>query len=103
MVEIKFNVENLQKCQCGECGVQAESECAQAGFKMLPQILEEMEKGNMPNPKEIPGMYCATGTTMCNDLNYGKECNCINCEIYSTNELNQSEPGEQYCRNGKTK
>lgn len=103
MVEIEFNLENLQKCQCGECEVQAKSECAQKGFKMLPEIIEGMKKGNMPNPKEIPGIYCGTGTTMCDDLDFDKSCNCVNCEIYQGNQLNQREPGEHYCKNGKTK
>lgn len=102
MVEIEFNVENLQKCKCGECDVQAESECAQKGFAMISQIIEEMEKGNMPNPREIPGIYCGTGTTLCNDLDPDKTCNCINCEIYHDNKLDQRQPGEYYCKNGKT-
>ncbi|BBL62089.1 MAG: DUF2769 domain-containing protein [Methanobrevibacter arboriphilus] len=102
MTEIEFNIENLQKCQCPKCMVQDKSECAQKGFKMLPQIIEEMNKGNMPNPKEIPGIYCATGTTLCKDLNYDETCNCINCQIYFENKLNEKEPGQYYCQNGKT-
>lgn len=102
MTDIEFNIENLQKCKCVECPVQAESKCANKGFEMLPQILEDMKKGNMPNPREIPGIYCATGTTLCQDLNSDEECNCVNCEIYKGYNLAEKEPGQYYCANGKT-
>jgi hypothetical protein len=103
MAKPEFNMENLQKCVCNECPVQKNSECAQKGFKMMPQMMEEMKKGNMPNPKEVPGMYCASGTTMCEDLDYDKMCNCINCPVYAENNLSEGDPDSYFCKKGEAK
>ena len=70
---------------------------------MLPEVMEQMKKGNNPNPREVPGMYCATGTTMCDDLNYDKLCNCPACPIYQENNLAEGEPGGYYCKKGEAK
>ncbi len=43
MAKPEFNMENLQKCVCNECPVQAKSQCAQKGFKMMPQTMKKNE------------------------------------------------------------
>jgi hypothetical protein len=86
----------MEKCICNECPVQAKSECAQQRFKKTPELIE---KGKMPDPKEFPGLYCATSTTPCDDLNYDEMCNCVNCPIYEEEDLGEGEPGSYYCKN----
>lgn len=100
MVKIEYNMENMKKCVCNVCPVQAKSECAQKVFKMMPEM---MKKGEMPDPKKFTGLYCATGTTMCGDLDYDKMCNCPSCPIYQENNLSSGEPGGYYCKNGEAK
>lgn len=67
---------SIEKCICNECPVQAKSDCVQQRFKMMPEM---MGNEKMPDPKEIPGLYCATSTTTCDDLDYNEMCNCVNC------------------------
>lgn len=53
MAKIEFNLENMMKCKCNECPVQAKSECAQKGFKMMPQMMEQMKKVICPTPEKF--------------------------------------------------
>lgn len=46
-------------------------------------------------------MYCASGTTMCDDLNYDRLCNCPACMIYQENNLAEGEPGGYFCKKGE--
>ena len=97
--KIEFTRENITRCLCPQCPVQAESECAQTKMKML----QESMRGMSPEPSDVPGMYCATGTAACNDLNSHKLCNCPNCEVFKENNLAQAEPGAYYCQRGSAK
>jgi hypothetical protein len=97
--QIKFNRENMLKCVCAQCGVQKESECAQNKMKMLQISM----RGMSPEPSEFPGMYCANGKAVCNDLDPDKTCNCINCDVWKENDLASGQPGSYFCQNGKAK
>lgn len=97
--KVAFNMENLKKCVCSTCPVQAESECAQTKMKML----QESMKGMSPEPSDVPGVYCATGIATCSDLDPNKMCNCPNCDVFKENNLAQGEPGGYFCQNGKAK
>jgi hypothetical protein len=94
---VEFNMENFKKCVCPQCPVQAESDCAQTKMKML----QESMKGMSPEPADIPGLYCASGTATCKDLNPNKTCNCPNCDVFKENNLAHGEPGGYFCQNGK--
>lgn len=98
-LKIEFTRENISKCLCPQCPVQAESECAQTKMKML----QESMRGMSPEPSDVPGMYCATGTATCSDLNPNKMCNCPNCDVFKENNLAQGEPGAYFCKNGAAK
>jgi hypothetical protein len=95
--KVAFNIENLQKCICDECRVQAESECTQTKMKMLYESMKGMD----PKLSDIPGMYCANGIATCKDLGPDKMCNCSNCDVFKENNLANGEPGGYFCQNGK--
>jgi hypothetical protein len=97
--KIEFIRENITKCLCPQCPVQAESECAQTKMKML----QESMRGMSPEPSDVPGMYCATGTATCSDLDPNKICNCPNCDVFKENNLAQGEPGGYFCQKGSAK
>ncbi len=97
--KIGFTRENISKCLCSQCPVQAESECAQTKMKML----QESMRGMSPEPSDVPGVYCATGTAACSDLDPSKMCNCPNCDVFKENNLAQREPGEYFCQKGAAK
>jgi hypothetical protein len=97
--KIEFTRENITKCLCPQCPVQAESECAQTKMKML----QESMRGMSPEPSDVPGVYCATGTATCSDLNPNKMCNCPNCNVFKENNLEQGEPNGYFCQKGAVK
>lgn len=95
---VALNMENLQKCACSHCQVQAESKCVQNKIYMLKEMMK-MEKDIMPEPGNIPKMYCSTGITTCSDLNINKMCNCPNCEVFKENRLKYGEKTAFFCMN----
>jgi len=97
--KIEFTRENITKCLCPQCPVQAESECAQIKMKML----QESMRGMSPEPSDVPGVYCATGTATCSDLDPSKMCNCPNCDVFKENNLEQGEPKGYFCQKGNVK
>lgn len=97
--KIEFTRENITKCLCPQCPVQAESECAQTKMKML----QESMRGMNPEPSDVPGMYCASGTATCSDLDPDKMCNCPNCDVFRENDLKQREPEGYFCQKGAAK
>ena len=97
--KIEFTRENITKCLCPQCPVQAESECAQTKMKML----QESMRGMSPEHSDVPGVYCATGTATCSDLNPNKMCNCPNCNVFKENNLEQGEPNGYFCQKGAVK
>lgn len=97
--KIEFTGENISKCMCPQCPVQAESECAQTQMKML----QESMRGMSPEPSEVPGVYCATGIATCSDLDPNKMCNCPNCDVFKENNLAKGEPGGYFCQKGIAK
>jgi len=97
--QIKFTRENITKCLCPQCPVQAESECAQTKIRML----QESMRGMSPEPSDVPGVYCATGTATCSDLDPNKMCNCPNCNVFKENSLVHREPKAYFCQKGAVK
>jgi hypothetical protein len=95
--DIDFDRENMIKCLCSQCPVQRNSECAQNKMKMLQISM----KGMSPEPSDFPGMYCANGKAVCDDLDVHKKCQCINCEVWKKYELNSKKPDLNFCQNGK--
>jgi len=97
---IEFSMENIQKCICSTCPVQEESECVKEKLKMMQEMMQSEEK-MMPNPEDVPGLYCATGKATCEGLDTEKMCNCVNCPIWAENDLANGKPMGYFCRDGK--
>lgn len=93
---IELNIENIQKCACLECPIQIESKCAQNKIKNMQEMMK-IEKNIVPNPRNIPGMYCINGLTSCNDFNTDKTCKCTVCNIFKENKLENSI--DHFCKN----
>jgi hypothetical protein len=81
------------KCVCAECPVQEESSCAadknaamEAGGETMP----------MPSAADFPGLYCANGKAVCDDLDFTQTCICMECPVYDDNGLR----GSKYCERG---
>ena len=94
---INFDRENMIRCLCPQCPVQKSSECAQNKMKMLQISM----KGMSPEPSDFPGMYCTNGKAVCDDLDWNKECNCVNCDVWKENKLESEKPNKYFCQNGK--
>lgn len=104
MAKVEFNLENLEKCVCLDCPVQEKSVCVAEKKKIIKNKMEEfIEKGEMPNPNDIPGVYCATEITECGDLDYEKICMCASCPVWQENNLANGMPMGYYCRDGSAK
>lgn len=97
MANIEFNMENVKKCKCPGCPVQAKSKCAMDKLDKLSSM-----SGN-PKPEDVPGVYCATGKATCSDLDPDQMCQCPTCDIYKENNLGSGEPNEYFCLNGKAR
>lgn len=94
MPAVEFNTDNLMKCICTSCPVQAESPCAADKNAMLVDAMESMD--SMPAPDAVPGLYCSTGTAACDDLDFSKHCICPGCMVFTENALTQN----KYCQRG---
>jgi hypothetical protein len=97
---IEFNQENIAKCLCPGCPVQADSECAKEKLMKLQEIMQSEEK-TMPTPEDVPGVYCATGKAICTDIDPSKECQCPNCPMWKEYDLENGKPAGVFCRDGK--
>lgn len=97
MVNIEFNLENVKKCKCPGCPVQAKSKCAMDKLDKLSSM------GGTPKPEDVPGVYCSTGKATCSDLDPDQMCQCATCDIYKGNNLGSGEPNEYFCLNGKAR
>lgn len=88
---VDFTKANVDRCQCTNCPVQADSACAtQARQRMQGQDVMAMSS------KDVPNVYCAQGTAACGDLDFSHRCICPTCEVWNENELSNY----KYCQNG---
>ncbi|MEW6010265.1 MAG: DUF2769 domain-containing protein [Euryarchaeota archaeon] len=98
MSKVEFNRENLEKCICKTCPVQAESSCAK---EKNMKVKEMMEENMMPDPEMVPGLYCARGKASCSDLDTSKMCQCNECALWKEYDLPEGSPMGYYCRDGE--
>lgn len=111
MVDIEFNMENIGKCKCPGCPVQAQSSCAMDKLETLqktmasdpPETAAAVEQEIISHPENVPGLYCATGKATCEDLNFEEMCQCPKCDIFKENNLESGEPGGYFCAEGKAR
>jgi hypothetical protein len=95
MTTVEFTADNAMKCRCGACPVQTSSACvADKNAKLAAQMEAGMEA--MPQPSDVPGLYCGTGVATCDDLDPESTCICASCPVFAENGLD----GWKYCVRG---
>lgn len=95
MASVEFTKDNVMKCICGKCPVQAESACiADKSGKLMAGMESGMDE--MPAPADVPGLYCSTGVASCDDLDFSQDCICPGCPVHVENGLTQW----KYCERG---
>lgn len=92
---------NIERCMCSQCPVQAESKCAQEKLQSSKKLMENMPSGGVPDPEEVPGIYCSTGKATCQDLNFDRECICGTCEVWKEYGLEGVDPNNHFCLHGR--
>lgn len=98
MVDVPFNMENVQRCLCPGCPVQAQSECVKDKLSKL-----QSREGGTPAEEDVPGVYCSTGEATCEGLDPNQPCQCGKCEVWKEYNLNEAEPSFYYCAKGKAR
>jgi hypothetical protein len=100
MAIVEFTLENADKCQCPQCPVQANSNCAQDKMQKVINMQQQGQPDGeaVPNPEEMPFLYCAeaVGKSLCDDLDFEQACMCGTCEVHQENDL----AAFYYCRAG---
>lgn len=90
MANVDFSQDTLSKCRCIQCPVQSQSQCAKDKMQQISQI------HSMPNPEQVPGVYCATGKAHCSDLNAVQQCLCPGCMVWADYNIHSN----HYCARG---
>jgi hypothetical protein len=97
MAGVDYNRENYNMCLCGGCPVNRSSSCVAQQEEAISHLFEQIEKDSkMPDAESMPGIYCATGKSDCDDLGVVKSCLCPACPVSIENELSNS----YYCLKG---
>lgn len=92
---------NIEKCMCSQCPVQGDSKCAQDKLRSSGEAMKKMPGGEIPNPEDIPGIYCSTGKATCQDLNFDRQCICGTCEVWKEYGLEGVNPNNHFCKHGR--
>jgi len=98
--KVPYTMGNIKKCMCPKCPVQASSKCAMDKLDSLVKGLESAG-GNVPDPQNVPGVYCSTGKATCQDLDLDQQCICYTCAVWKEYNLGNSTPSMYFCKNGK--
>jgi hypothetical protein len=98
---VSYVGENISRCKCPQCPVQADSQCAQDKIKSSREAMEYMPAGDVPKSEYIPGMYCSKGKSLCKDLNFDKQCICGSCDVWKDYDLKDANPNNHFCQHGK--
>jgi hypothetical protein len=99
--KVPYTVANIKKCMCPKCPVQADSTCVKGKLENLMRELESAGEGNVPEPQNVPGIYCSTGKATCQDLNPQKGCICNTCAVWKEYHLQNVKPVMYFCQKGK--
>lgn len=99
--KVAYTIENIKKCMCPKCPVQADSKCAVDKLDGLVKELESSREGEVPETQDVPGIYCSTGKAICQDLDPNQQCICYSCAIWKEKNLGEGTPSMYFCQNGK--
>ncbi len=104
MSKVDFSLENVQKCLCPTCPVQADSACVKEKLMELQEMMPKIMEGEVKaEPEMVPGVYCASGKASCPDTDFSKMCQCNLCAIWKEYDLSDGEPMGYFCRDGKAR
>ena len=93
MKPVEYSQENIDKCWCGQCPVQVGSKCASALYEAAKAV------AGLPEPQKLGGLYCSTGSAICDDIELVNLCNCPGCLVWSENAL----ASNHYCGQGSAR
>lgn len=97
MPTVNYDLENFNRCLCGGCPVNRNSDCTHQREEALGPVFEAIESGGpLPDPNAMPGLYCAVGKSACGDLSEEYSCLCPGCSIFLRQELGTT----HYCTRG---
>lgn len=54
--KVPYTVENIKKCMCPKCPVQASSKCSMDKLNNLVKVLENAGEGSVPEPQNVPAL-----------------------------------------------
>jgi len=60
-----------------------------------------MPAGQVPDPEDVPGVYCSEGKARCQDLNFDRKCICGSCEVWNEYNLKDADPNNHFCQHGR--
>ncbi|MHB8103872.1 MAG: hypothetical protein ACYDEF_17360 [Methanosarcina sp.] len=63
--------------------------------------MDKMSAGEVPNPEDVPGIYCSTGKARCQDLDFGRKYICGSCGIWKEYDLKDADPNNHFCQHGR--
>ncbi|MGB9927775.1 MAG: DUF2769 domain-containing protein [Methanosarcina sp.] len=98
---VPYKRENIERCMCSQCPVQQDSKCAKEKLQSSGQKMKNMPAGEVPNPEDVPGIYCSTGKATCQDLDFNRECICGSCEVWKECNLSELDLNNHFCLHGK--
>ena len=96
--KIGFTMEDLEKCLCPTCPVQADSTCSKENLMKMHRMMKNIE---IPESDVVPGVYCASGKTGCSDLDFDQTCQCNYCGNGKKKDLENGKIMGFFCRDGK--
>lgn len=100
-VKVPYTAENIKKCMCPKCPVQASSKCAMDKLEKLSKELETTREGDVPEPQDVPGIYCSAGRSTCQDLYPEEQCICNTCAVWKEYNLQNVKPTMYFCQRGR--
>lgn len=95
-VKVQFTRKNAQKCLCGGCPVQSESQCVKDNSKKIGDIMSSPKF----EPELLPRLYCSSGVASCKDIDLNQSCICGDCDVYDNYILGDGQPLDYFCKNG---
>lgn len=98
---VPYVKENINRCRCSQCPVQTNSRCAQSEVQSTKQTLKNAPAGEVPDPENVPGVYCSEGTATCQDLDFDRQCICSSCEVWKEYDLKNANPNNHFCQHGR--
>ena len=97
--KVPFSTENISRCRCPGCPVQAQSQCVSEKLGKLGEAMAAAG-GKAPKAAEVPGVYCSTGVAACRDLDPSQMCICGTCSVWQQYKLASGKPAGYFCKNG---